>query len=75
MNHTNHHSIFFFAFSASSVAISEVFSAPSFTISVAFSAPSFAIVAVSPSAAGLEQKKPYVFEAAVKGGDIQKQFE
>lgn len=34
----------------------------------------FAIVAVSPSAAGLEQKKPYVFEAAVKGGDIQKQF-
>jgi len=35
----------------------------------------YAIVAVSPRAAGLEQKKPYVFEAAVRGGDIQKQFE
>ncbi len=35
----------------------------------------YAIVAVSPRAAGLEQKKPYVFEAAVKGGDVQKQFE
>lgn len=34
----------------------------------------FALVAVSPRAVGLEQKKPYVFEAAVKGGDIQKQF-
>ncbi len=34
----------------------------------------FAIVAVSPRAAGLEQKKPYVFEAFVSGGDIQKQF-
>jgi len=34
----------------------------------------FAIVAVSPSAAGLEQKKPYIFEAHVSGGDIQKQF-
>ena len=34
----------------------------------------FAIVAVSPRAAGLEQKKPYVFEASVNGGDIQKQF-
>ena len=34
----------------------------------------FAIVAVSPRAAGLEQKKPYVFEASVSGGDIQKQF-
>lgn len=34
----------------------------------------FAIVAVSPKAAGLEQKKPYVFEASVQGGDIQKQF-
>lgn len=34
----------------------------------------FAIVAVSPSAAGLEQKKPYVFEASVSGGDILKQF-
>ncbi len=34
----------------------------------------FAIVAVSPRAAGLEQKKPYVFEAIVSGGDVQKQF-
>ena len=34
----------------------------------------FAIVAVSPRAAGLEQKKPYIFEAMVSGGDIQKQF-
>ncbi len=34
----------------------------------------FAIVAVSPRAAGLEQKKPYIFEASVSGGDIQKQF-
>ena len=35
----------------------------------------FAIVAVSPSVVGLEQKKPYVFEAMVSGGGIQKQFE
>ena len=34
----------------------------------------FAIVAISPSAAGLEQKKPYIFEASVSGGDIPKQF-
>ncbi len=34
----------------------------------------FAIVAVSPRAAGLEQKRPYVFEASVSGGNIQKQF-
>jgi len=34
----------------------------------------FAIVAVSPRAAGLEMKKPYIFEAMVSGGDIQKQF-
>ncbi len=34
----------------------------------------FAIVAVSPNKVGLEQKKPYIFEAAIKGGDIQKQF-
>ncbi len=34
----------------------------------------FAIVAVSPRAAGLEQKKPYVFEAPVRGGDVQKRF-
>ena len=35
----------------------------------------FAVVAVFPSTAGLEQKKPYVFEVAVKGGDHKKQFE
>lgn len=34
----------------------------------------FAIVTVSPNTIGLEQKKPYIFEAAVKGGDVQKQF-
>ena len=34
----------------------------------------FAIVAVSPRSAGLEQKKPYIFEASVSGGDISKQF-
>ena len=34
----------------------------------------YAIVAISPSAAGLEQKRPYIFEAAVSGGDIQNQF-
>lgn len=34
----------------------------------------FAIAAVSPRVAGLEQKKPYIFEVAVQGGDIQKQF-
>lgn len=34
----------------------------------------FALVGVSPSDAGLPQKKPYTFEAAVKGGDIAKQF-
>lgn len=35
----------------------------------------FAIVAVFPNTAGVEQKKPYVFEVAVKGGDLKKQFE
>lgn len=35
----------------------------------------FAVVAVFPTTAGLEQKKPYVFEVAVKGGDTKKQFE
>ena len=35
----------------------------------------YAIVAVSPRAAGLEQKKPYIFEASVQGGDIKKQFD
>ena len=34
----------------------------------------FAIVAISPRDAGLEQKKPYIFEASVSGGDIEKQF-
>jgi len=34
----------------------------------------YAIVASVPSVVGLEQKKPYIFEAAIKGGDIQKQF-
>ena len=34
----------------------------------------FAIASVLPRQAGLEQKKPYVFEVSVKGGDIQKQF-
>ena len=34
----------------------------------------FAIVAILPHTISLEQKKPYVFEVAVKGGDIQKQF-
>ena len=35
----------------------------------------FAIVAVSPRDAGLEQKKPYVFEASVSGGDVQSRFD
>ncbi|MBI5147452.1 MAG: 50S ribosomal protein L3 [Thaumarchaeota archaeon] len=35
----------------------------------------FAVVAVFPNTAGLEQKKPYVFEVAVKGGDTKAQFE
>ncbi|MDE1724857.1 MAG: 50S ribosomal protein L3 [Thaumarchaeota archaeon] len=34
----------------------------------------YAIAAILPRKAGLEQKKPYVFEVAVKGGDITKQF-
>ena len=34
----------------------------------------FAIVAVTPKLVGLEQKKPYIFEIAVKGGDVPKQF-
>ncbi len=34
----------------------------------------FAIVTISPNTVGLEQKKPYIFEAAVRGGDVQKQF-
>ena len=34
----------------------------------------YAIVAITPQNAGIEQKKPYIFEAAVRGGDIEKQF-
>ena len=34
----------------------------------------FAIIAVTPRNAGLSQKKPYIFEASVKGGDVKKQF-
>jgi len=34
----------------------------------------FAIVAITPNLAGLEQKKPYIFEVSVSGGDIPKQF-
>ena len=34
----------------------------------------YAIIAVTPRNAGLSQKKPYIFEASVKGGDIKKQF-
>ena len=32
------------------------------------------LVATTPSHVGLEQKKPYVFEVPVKGGDTEKQF-
>lgn len=35
----------------------------------------FAVVAVSPRSAGLEQKRPYVFEAYVSGGTVQKRYE
>ena len=34
----------------------------------------YAIIAVRPRNAGLSQKKPYSFEASVKGGDVKKQF-
>ena len=34
----------------------------------------YAIIAVTPKNAGLSQKKPYIFEASVKGGDIKKEF-
>ena len=34
----------------------------------------FAIVAVTPKLVGLEQKKPFIFEIAVDGGDTTKQF-
>jgi len=35
----------------------------------------FALVVVIPRDAKLEQKKPFIFEVAVRGGDIPKQFE
>ena len=35
----------------------------------------YALVTITPSDVGLDQKKPYVFEVAVSGGDIVKQFE
>ena len=35
----------------------------------------YALIAVIPKNAGLEQKKPYVFEISVSGGNIKKQFE
>jgi len=34
----------------------------------------YALIAVIPRNAGMSQKKPYIFEAAVKGGDVEKQF-
>ena len=34
----------------------------------------YAIIVIIPRNAGLEQKKPYVFESSVKGGDVKKQF-
>ena len=34
----------------------------------------YALIAVTPKNAGLEQKKPYIFEAFVSGGDTKKQF-
>ena len=34
----------------------------------------YAVIAVIPRNANLSQKKPYVFEASVKGGDVKKQF-
>jgi len=35
----------------------------------------YGLIAVIPKNAGLEQKKPYLFEALVSGGDSKKQFE
>jgi len=35
----------------------------------------FAIVAVFPNAAGISQKKPFIFEVSVQGGDLNKQFD
>jgi len=34
----------------------------------------YALCAVTPSEAGVDQKKPYIFEAPIRGGDVQKQF-
>ena len=35
----------------------------------------FAVLAVSPSAAGLDQKKPYIFEMPVSGGNVKECFD
>ena len=35
----------------------------------------YALIAIIPKSAGLEQKKPYLFEALRSGGDTKKQFE
>ena len=34
----------------------------------------YAVIAIIPRNASLSQKKPYVFEVSVKGGDVKKQF-
>jgi large subunit ribosomal protein L3 len=34
----------------------------------------YAVIAIIPRNANLSQKKPYIFEVSVKGGDIKKQF-
>lgn len=34
----------------------------------------YALCAVTPSEAGIDQKKPYIFEVPIKGGDVTKQF-
>ena len=34
----------------------------------------YAVIAIIPRNANLSQKKPYVFEVSVKGGDVKKQF-
>lgn len=34
----------------------------------------YALCAVTPSEAGIDQKKPYIFEVPIRGGDVTKQF-
>lgn len=34
----------------------------------------YALCAVTPSEAGIDQKKPYIFEVPIRGGDVVKQF-